>query len=353
MLVAGALAGCGSTPEAAPPPEAAGPTAAVKSTEAYAAGDAAAGKEAIRPGFSGARADRHERALAALRPRLPGSGTDEAARRYLTGAFVEVGARVWELRDGASRHLLAEIEGTSPDRLMLVAPYSVVAPDAWIGDAGPALLLELARQIAERPVLYTVRFALAETRASEGGAGPVAPIETPTQARERVVRAGASLARSLARSETRSEGVLRGLVAFDAPGRPGLRFARDIRSHPIFRDVFWKTASRLGASALFPSDGGWASPRSLHLGLEAAADGKVLALVDEAWTRPERRPTPTVAASPDVLERSGRVTLAALDALMARLARIDGFGAPRQTTGGAEAGGPQGSPGFVENPPSS
>lgn len=352
LLVAGGLA-CSSGPGPAPTPATdPDPDPGPRAEELLPAESGPLPRPRV---FSGVLAESHETALRAFGARWPGSASDELARAYLAREFLASGARVWEVRDRELRHLIAEIEGDSSDQILLVAPFPVIDPDDWIGDSGAALFIELARVLGlERPP-YTIRFALAETRASDGPAGGALPeqLETPAGARARVVAAGESLARALADAELESKAVLRGVVAFDAPARPDLQFARDIRSHPIYRDVFWTAASRLGFEVLFPPDAPWSSPRSLHLGFEAAADGKVLALVDESWTRPERVVVPSEVRSTKVLEQSGRVTLGALEQLMHRFERIDGFGEARPPIGVPEASPPQTSPGFAEDPPSS
>lgn len=334
VIVWGGLAACSSGPPS--PSSPLDGTSLLEAAEPAGAAEASALPLVRPPHFSGAVAQSHEVALEAIGPRRPTSASDTEARSYLTREFVAAGARVWEAREGEYRHLVAELEGQSPDVLMLVAPYSLIDPDAWVGDSGAALLLELARNLGRERRLYSIRFALAETRAADPGKG--APmVESAAAARRRVRAAASSLARALAAAEFESRSVLRGVIAFDATSRPGLRFARDLRSHPIYRQVFWSAAKQLGFTDLFPADAGWSSPKSLQLGLEAAADGKVLALVDESWTRPERMAQPSAARSAKTLERSGRVTLEALDRLMRRFARIDGFGKPEQPVRAEEA----------------
>ena len=311
------------------------PADALNSPSAESAATAGEAPAAERDGnsvFSGAQAAAHEQSLGAFRPRIPGSPAAEDARSYLVQTFIGAGARVWEVRDRQARHLMAEIKGASSDWILIAAPFSLVAPDDWIGDSGPALLLEIARVLGDQSLPYTIRFALAETTgldprtsllAEPRGRGP----ETSGAARDRVVAAGLSLARALGRAEAASpRPVLRGVIAFDASARADLRLARDIRSHPVFRDLVWGAARRLGETQIFPSESGWSSPRSLHLGLQSAARGKVLALVDETWTRPEEAGTRRDAPAPATFEGAGRVLVESLNQLMSRLARIDAFG---------------------------
>jgi len=210
--------------------------------------------------FSGEVAQAHAVSLAALGPRLPGSKADGLARRYLTREFRAAGATVRVAADAGLRHLLAEIAGDSPDALLLVAAYPDLERDEWIGDSGAALLLELARVLSQQRPRYTLQFALAETRpavgdvyAGQGGqkrSGIWLPVDSPMKARSRIVAAGESLARALVAEGDLER--LRGVLVFDAPARPGLRFARDLRSYPVYRDVFWQSASALGFDSTFP-----------------------------------------------------------------------------------------------------
>jgi hypothetical protein len=352
--------------------------------------------------FSGEIARLHLDSLALVGSRSPGSPADETARSYLTEGFQAVGATVRTFVDGGRRHLVAQMPGDSDDSLLLVAAYPVLVEDEWIGDSGAALLLELARAMSfERPA-YTLRFALAET--GEFGVGEAngdasidgteeseevrEPAETfdttetsdttedvtdmtprapglggPAMARRQTVAAGESLARALAIEADYER--LRGVLVFDGPGRPGLRVARDLRSHPVYRDVFWSSAALLGFESTFPSDAGWASPRSLQNGFAKRTMDRVVALVDETRARPELEQTPTrdenSAAS---LEAVGRVSAEALGRIMHRLARIDAFASGASDAPEAGATAPsredmtpvasgQASPQVIETSPSS
>lgn len=321
--------------------------------------------------FSVPRAQFHLEALARLTPRTPGSPTDQRARDYLERGFRAVGATVVDVSDReapeallasgaprvdseneiptsarrpAPRHLVAEIAGHSQDVLLLVAAYPVVGDDAWIGDSGSALLLELARVLALEKPAYTVRLALAETRTD---ASRKAPIDA-AQARSSVVAAGESLARSLAANGGLAP--FRGVVVFDGIARPGLRIARDLRSHPVYRETFWASAGDLGFGQVFARDAGWASARSLHLGFRARGMDRVVAIVDEARARAELTPIRQDAGvSADSLAALGRVTGEALERLFHRLGRIDAF----RNTGTDPDIPRQASPQIPEIPPSS
>jgi hypothetical protein len=292
--------------------------------------------------FSGEIAESHLASLSAQAPRRPGSDADRAARDYLSERFLAAGARVEVFEDDQRRHLVAEMAGESEDTLLLVAPYPSLDRDDWIGDSGAALLLELARVWPRRNPRYTLRLALAETRAidrevdddleTDGTSSNRVTVDSqvegvddgPREARRRVVSAGESLAQTLDVAGE-LEGV-RCIIVFDGTARSGLRIARDIRSHPVYREVFWASGRALGFESIFPSGTGWASPRSLHLGFAERTTDGVVAIVDEARARPELEPIRSVGAgSADSLEAIGLVTIEALDRIMHRLSRIDDF----------------------------
>ncbi len=285
-------------------------------------------------GFSDEIAQAHLENLAGLGPRLPGSEADQAARGYIEREFRLVGARIGRLEFDGYRHLIAEIPGASEDSILLVAPYSTLGSDEWVDDSGAALLLELSRVLASDPTPYTVRIALAETRPTEGqgtsgtavsaARGPIGS----SLARQRVSLAGVSLANAL----DASGGLwgLRAVIAFEPRAGVATRMARDLRSHPVFRSVFWEAAAALGHGASFPSDAGWRSPAGLQGAFRARGLGQVLALVDETTARAELLAGPGERERPPLdppagLEPVGSVTLEALSRLMRRFERADAF----------------------------
>jgi hypothetical protein len=282
--------------------------------------------------FSSGVARAHLASLDGLYPRLPGSRGDSIARAYLEREFRLAGASVRELAEGDRQHLVAEIEGDSNDVLLLVAAYPVLESGVWIDDSGAVLLLELARVFgAGRPPPYRLVFALAETHPVVIPAGDSIdtdaiwqPILTPADARQSVSEAGHSLARGI--TAEGGMGRTRAVIAFETSSRAGLRIARDLRSHPGFRKVFWETASDLGFSASFPSDGDWASPESLQLGFRDRSMDRVLALVDEAAASADAAAARTwVDDSPGSFDSVGIVTVEALSRLMHRLEKVDAF----------------------------
>jgi hypothetical protein len=286
-------------------------------------------------GFSDLIAQAHLDNLVSLGPRLPGSTPDKAARGYFQREFRLAGASTEILEIGEDRHLVAEIPGRSTDTVLLMAPYPALGSDRWVDDSGAVLLLELARVLANDSPLYTVRIALADTRptapgASEGrGPGALRGNDGDSVlARQRVSEAGESLASAL---ETRGwlKG-LRALIAFEPRWGSASRMARDLRSHPVFRAVFWETAANLGHGDSFPPDAGWRSPLGLQGAFQARGVTQVLALVDETTARAEFQ----AGLGETVLARQARaaglvpvgdVTLEALARLMRRFERADAF----------------------------
>ena len=294
--------------------------------------------------FSGEIAKSHLDSLSAQSPRAPGSEADAAAREYLSQMFRAAGATVKVFEDDRLRHLVAELPGESEDTLLLVAAYPSLDRDEWIGDSGAALLLELARVWPPEHSRYTLRLALAEARGSDREDDDTETPDTdtdtdtdaaaearaegiadgPIEARLRVVSAGESLARTL-EAAGELEG-LRCIIVFDGIGRSGLRIARDLRSHPVYRELFWASGRRLGFESIFPPNADWASPRSLNLGFAERTTDGVVAIVDETRARPELEPIRSVGGgSADSFEAIGLVTIEALGQIVHRLSRIDDF----------------------------
>ena len=293
--------------------------------------------DGLGAGFSERLARAHLDALAGLGPRWPDSRADVVARAYLEREFRLAGARTTVWRDGVRRHPVATLAGESSDRILLVAAYPVLEADGWIDDSGVALLLELARVFGRQSPPYTLEFALAEIRPPSSAQGPGAeaarreasdrvwePVRSFSGARHQVRAGGRSLARA---AEDRGPiGRFRAVIAFDWTAHAGLRIARDLRSQPVFRQIFWDAAADLGQTAVFPSDGRWASPESLHLGFRERSMDRVLALVDEAAAGANPAVVrPPVTISNRVLEAMGGVTIEALNRLMRRFQKVDAF----------------------------
>jgi hypothetical protein len=293
----------------------------------------------VDSGFSNAMTNAHLRNLQDLGPRLPESQADEIARRYLAREFRLAGASTERLEIGEAVHLVAELSGDSPDGILLVAPYPVLGSDEWVDLSGAVLLLELARVMGDDRLPYTVRMALADTRPR-----PVEEVQEPRQgpnagaqeeqridsdtARQLVVEAGESLASALDTEERL--GSLRAVIAFEPRAGAISRMSRDLRSHPVFRSLFWETAATLGHSASFPPDAGWRSPPGLQVAFQDRGIDQVLALVDETTARAEiQYELGALDSAGDSrtsgLKPVGSVTLEALSRLMHRFERVDAF----------------------------
>ena len=118
---------------------------------------------------------------------------------------------------------------------------------------------------------------------------------------------------------------LRAVIVFDWTAHAGLRIARDLQSQPVFRQIFWDAAADLGQTAIFPPDGRWASPESLHLGFLERSMDRVLALVDAAAGANPSVERPPAGISNEILDAMGRVTVESLNRLMRRFQKVDAF----------------------------
>lgn len=270
-------------------------------------------------GFSARRARAHYAALRELGPRAAGSDAPVQARAYVERELRWAGARVAEAAADAGASdgpVLAWLPGASEDRIVVAAPWAPAQEGAGPDDAGAALLLELIRVLARRPSPYTVGIALAVVEPDAEGENPRAAIQ----------RAGTVLVEALA-DEVELES-LRAVLVVEPHVGPTRGIARDLRSHPVFRDLFWRTAARLGYGERFREEGEWVTPTGLQEAFQAAGYGRVLSLVD---TEPERGSLPGPGAErpglpdPGAFEPVGTVVYEGLIRLMGRLAQIDAF----------------------------
>jgi len=277
--------------------------------------------EGVGREFSGELVEAHLEALWGLGERSPGSESDEIARAYLEREFRSSGAKPDSLdREGERQHLIADLPGRSSDVVLLVAAYPVLGSRGGVDDTGAAVLVELARVLGSRKNPYTLRFALAETRPS-----------TVYSRDALLVEAGRDLARAL-EAEGRAERI-RAILVLDLSFHPNPVIARDLRSHPGFRALFWDRAAELGLGAMFPADADWASPETLQLGFRERGMDRIVALVEVApavvGTRGPRLSAsmrfsgrePTVRA----LASLGQVMVDGLERLMERLQKVDAF----------------------------
>jgi hypothetical protein len=288
--------------------------------------------DSLEEGFSGRLATAHMESLEGLYPRLPGSENDEIARSYLTREFRLVDAQTRVLANGDRRHLIAEFQGVSDDVVLLVAAYPALESGVWVDDSGAALLLEYARVMGSPRPPYTLVLALAETRpesilplADQSAANSSWQAASEgVAAQELLAEAGRSLAEAV--EAEGQAGRVRAVIAFDTSADPELRVARDLRSHPEFRKLFWQSAAALEFGSMFPPDGPWASPDSLHLGFRERSMDRVLALIQvEEGSLDPLDVRPMNEASPGMFDAVGVVTVDALSKLMRRFEKVDAF----------------------------
>jgi len=292
--------------------------------------------EDLGPGFSGQLVQAHLAALRGVWERLPGAEGDEIARAYLAREFRLSGARTDRLVGGDREHLIADLPGESRDVVLLVAAYPHPDSDSGdsVGDTGAAVLVELARVLGASEQPYGLRFALAEARpaktesdreASSKASESAQAGDARHTARERLIEAGRALAMGI-ESEGGTDRI-RAVIVLDLSARSSLVFARDLRSHPGFREIFWESAARLGAESMFPPDADWASPKSLQLGFRERSMDRILALVDVAM-EPDARGVALSGSEEGrarALDSLGPVLVDALGRLMQRLEKVDAF----------------------------
>ena len=283
--------------------------------------------------------------FAAIGPRVMGSEGAAKARAYIASELRELELQTERLRIRVQReaeppllleNLAAVIPGESSDLILLMAPYDTRAYQSFEhrgvneGGSGAAVLLELARSIAREPLPYTVWFAFLD------GEAPIGPdaLAVPSHFGSR------GLARRLVELDTVAH--IRLGVMLDRVCDADLEIARDLGSHRIYREEFWRSASRIGRGEAFPSRAAFQSPRSSQEALKAVGVTRIVTLTDTSFGGDE--PPGLYAGNPDdtiercskeSLETVGLVTLETLDTLSGRLARIDRFS--RSPVEGAEA----------------
>lgn len=284
-------------------------------------------------------AEAHLSALANLGPRWPGSEEQADARAYVARELAVFGAEVLPEMSSRRGHLVARIPGRSTDQVLVVLPLASLGSMSWIDDSGLALGMELARVFGARVNAYelVLVFAAVDAPRESGtsdqdskGEGFV-EIESPSEARQLVAAAGEALLEALEAIDGVDLLAARAVIVMEPQTHHTMRIARDLPSHPVFRDLFWETASALGHAATFPEDAAWASPIGLQGAFRSAGIGRLLAVVDESTilaSRVARVPDQQAGKGSDASARLaplGSVTLKALTRLMERFERIDAF----------------------------
>jgi len=278
--------------------------------------------------FGPQRAAAHWAALEQLGAREPGSESARRAREYVAGALREIGVEVTEQRSRSELagpgsaietvNLLGVAPGASRDVVLLVAPLDAAPAAGGAADgSGAALLLELGRALAVRGFPYTLWLAFVEGDALARGA-------------DEASRAGAGVLGSAALATSlEAQGSLarvRLAVYFDRLAVPDLRVARDLMSSRSYREEFWAAARRLGRADTFPPE---APFETVEAGQRALIRRGLRSCVAVVAAAPEDDAAAAAAAparsADESLAIAGEVSLDALSALGARLAKIDRF----------------------------
>jgi hypothetical protein len=314
--VAAALAGAAALAcQAAPPPEPPAPAP-------------------LSASFDAQRAWADLVALAEIGPRTMGSEGARRARSYLVERLEETGLSVVEQGFRVERgetspplalvNVAARIPGESRDVFLLVAPYDTRPSDDLTlagvndGSSGAAVLLELARVLSARPLPYTTWLVFLEGEAPAPEAGLAAP---PSHFGSR------ALAQRLTARDVLAQ--VRLAVVLNRVCDADLRVARDLVSHRIYREEFWRAAARLGRADAFPPGARFEAPAASHQALADAGLRRVVALVDSSEGVEDIagsvEPDDLEHCSKSSLDAVGRVTLEALGSIGRRLAKIDRF----------------------------
>ena len=290
-------------------------------------------------GFSSERAWGHLQALVAIGPRVTGSEESARARAYILDQLSKLDLRVETHAatvpvppDGkvslSVENLIAVIPGASEDLVILATPYDIPAVEdpeyvgANEGASGAAMLLELARVIAEKPLPYTTWIVFLDGEA---------PFATGDPARPTVGLLGSrAFASSLAEYELVRR--VRLAVVFARVGGSDLRIARDLKSHRMYREEFFAAAKITGHTNAFRSRQPFESPYAAHhsflgYGLRRVVvlSDSSLASEDESGEPREDRADTLESCSPESLQAVGDVTLVGLGRITRRLAKIDRF----------------------------
>ena len=295
--------------------------------------------------FSSERAWQDLGALTALGPRPTGSEGGRRARAHLRGALTALDLEVHEQRltrtpeaGGAPVeivNLVGVIPGSRPGLFVLAAPYDTRRFESFRflgandGGSGAALLLELARGFAARPLPYTTWIVFLD-----GEALPRGP-EDPAS--------GHHGSRMLARLLVEQDAIpaVRLLVFFNRVADADLKITRDLLSHRAYREEFWRAAARLELGRSFPPMAPYDSLVASHVPLAEAGLRSVVAIVDSSFgggaspgAYADSEDDDLAHCAPESLERVGRVSIEALDTIARRLVKIDRFaGAPTEGSG--------------------
>jgi hypothetical protein len=314
---------------------------ACRSLPAPSLQDPAGGGDAVTVAgrFSAARAWQDLEALAAIGPRPVGSEGAAKARAYIRAQLEGLGLtvtrepRVVTFGSGEPKqqvelvNLEATIPGASDELVLLIAPYDSAYRENYTyagvndGASGAAVLLELARALADRPLPYTTRFYFVDGQAPLGRDG-----ESSTES--------SLLGSTVVAHQLEDRGLLRSvrlLVHVNRVSDADLRVARDRFSHRIYRDAFWRAAGKHGHRDIFPVTAGFEAPWSGHRSFVSLAMRRTVNI--EGTRRADDGTEIVRFTEDDTIDHSsieslgavGDAVLAGLRAISASLVKIDRF----------------------------
>lgn len=286
------------------------------------------------------RAWAHLEAFAEIGPRVMGTAGAARARGYIRDELEKLGLETTQQRVRVTLqrgedpveelelyNIAAVVPGASSDVFLVIAPFDTRPFETFAfqgvndGGSGAALLLELARVLAADPLPYTTWLVFLE------GEAPRTPGRMPAVPSRFGSHALAQRLKTLgAMHQVRLAVVVNQICDAD------LHIARDLGSHRIYREEFWRAAARLGYRDAFPPTASFESPAASHQALIQAGLRPVVALVDTSFGGGEP-PGPYAGTEDDDLEHCspeslrvvGEVTLEALGSIGTRLAKIDRF----------------------------
>jgi hypothetical protein len=289
--------------------------------------------------FSADRAWKHLEALAAIGPRASGTEGAAKARAYLQDELTSLGLEVvsqsstvsfdsGDMPDFELVNLEVTIPGDSPDLIILAAPYdsayheSFEYPGVNDGASGAALLLELARVLRSSPLPYTIRLYFLDCEAPLGRGG----------AENAEVQLLGSTAAAAGLESGRELAAIRLLLVMNRVSDADLRIARDRFSHRTYRDAIWRAAAELGYVEVFSPGAKFDAPVAGHRSFIDRGMRRTVAIVDPHFGD-EEAPNLADHSEEDTLDRSsprslevvGKVMLASLESISARLVKIDRF----------------------------
>jgi len=291
--------------------------------------------------FSGDRVLENLGMLIDAGSRRPGSPSAARAAGGIADALQAMGAEV-EVWQGAAAEphpagasvgaVVGILEGESPDPVLLVARYDTLpgerdrrGPKVFASATGAAMVLELGRVLSRASRPYSVWLLFLE---GDGLAGAPDSTQVIAPNAEALNFPGSHAAAAELEARQMVERVRLAIFFGFLPG-PKFVMERDLRSHRMYREVFWQSAKSLDGALMFLETDTFRSPQAGHLAFLAQGVRPTVALIGQtAGADSEGGDFPaTPSRLPDAgeLERLGRVTLDAIDRITLRLGRLEAF----------------------------